>query len=83
MLIFLLLSSLHPFCISAFNYIMAFEENAPSSRKNSFEAPTQESSLETGRSSLLVEAFEYGVGDTANDVSDMRRLGKKQEFRVR
>ena len=30
-----------------------------------------------------VEAFEYGFGDTANDVSDMRRLGKKQEFRVR
>lgn len=49
-----------------------------------FEAPTQESSPATGPSSRLVEAFEYGgdgVGDTANDVSDMKRLGKKQEFR--
>lgn len=62
---------------------MAFEKNAPSYGKNNIGAPTQETSPETGPSSRLVEAFEYGVGDTANDVSDMRRLGKKQEFRVR
>lgn len=62
--------------------IMAFEKNAPPNRKDDFGAPTQESSPETGASSRLVEAFEYGVGDTANDVSDMRRLGKRQEFRV-
>ena len=42
----------------------------------------QDSSPETGPPSYLVEAFEMGFGDTKNDVSDMRRLGKKQEFRV-
>lgn len=62
---------------------MVPEKNAPSSRKRDSGTPTQGSSPETGPSSRLVEAFEYGVGDTANDVLDMRRLGKKQEFRVR
>lgn len=28
------------------------------------------------------ETIEAAAGDTMNDVSDMRRLGKKQEFRV-
>lgn len=32
-------------------------------------------------SSHLVEASEHVRGDTSNDVSDMRRLGKKPEFR--
>ena len=62
---------------------MAFEENALSNRSNDFRAPAQESSPETGPSLRLVEAFENGAGETTNDVSDMRRLGKKQEFRVR
>lgn len=65
--------------------LLAFKKNAPSNAKMDFEAPTQESSPEIGPASGLVEAFEYGgdgVGDTANDVSDMKRLGKKQEFRV-
>ena len=61
---------------------MAFTNKAPSDKKDDFGVPLQESSPETGASSRLVEAFESGVGDTANDVSDMRRLGKKQEFRV-
>ena len=47
--------------------------------KNAFAAPAQESSPDTEISSRLVGVH----GDTANDVSDMRRLGKKQEFRVR
>lgn len=62
---------------------MTGDKNAPFNKSNDFEAPTQESSPETGPSTRLVEAFEHGLGDTANDVSDMRRLGKKQEFRVR
>lgn len=61
---------------------MAFKKNALSNRSNDSRAPAQEPSPETGPSSPLVEAFEYGIGETANDVSDMRRLGKKQEFRV-
>lgn len=60
---------------------MAFKKNALSNRSNDSRAPAQEPSPETGPSSPLVEAFEYGIGETANDVSDMRRLGKKQEFR--
>lgn len=62
---------------------MAFENNGPSDGKDVFKAASQEPSPETGPSSRLVEAFEYGVGDTTNDVSDMKRLGKRQEFRVR
>ena len=62
---------------------MALGKDAPSKRENDFQRPLQESSLKVRPSSRVVEAFEYGVGDTANDVSDMRRLGKKQEFRVR
>ncbi len=62
---------------------MTNEKNASIQRENEFRAPAQESSPEAGPSSRLVEAFEYGSGDTANDVFDMRRLGKKQEFRVR
>ncbi len=62
---------------------MAFSNSTLSDKKDLFGVPTQESSPEAGASSRLVEAFEYGIGDTANDVSDMRRLGKKQEFRVR
>ena len=61
---------------------MVCSNSTLSDKKDVFVVPTQESSPETGASSRLVEAFEYGVGDTANDVSDMRRLGKKQEFRV-
>lgn len=62
---------------------MAAEKNAPSDTKIDFGASTQESSPEAEPSSRLVEAFENTIGDTANDVSDMRRLGKVQEFRVR
>ena len=62
---------------------MAFENNEPSDGRDGFKAPSQQSSPEIGPSSRLVEAFEYGVGDTANDLSDMKRLGKRQEFRVR
>ena len=62
---------------------MALQKNATSNSKNDFEAPTQESSSEAGLSSRLVEAFEHAPGGIAHDVSDMRRLGKKQEFRVR
>lgn len=62
---------------------MALEKIALSDGKNDFAAPTQKSSPDTGPSSRLVEAFGNVHGDTANDVSDMRRLGKKQEFRVR
>ena len=61
---------------------MAFSKNIPFARKNEFGPPTQESSPETVLPSRLVEAFEYIPGHNANDVSDMRRLGKKQEFRV-
>ena len=61
---------------------MVVQNNALSDTKTDFGASTQESSPEAEPSSRLVEAFEYGFGDTANDVSDMRRLGKKQEFRV-
>lgn len=61
---------------------MASKKNALSNRSNDSRVPAQEPSPETGPSSRLVEAFEYGIGETANDVSDMRRLGKKQEFRV-
>ena len=61
---------------------MTGDKNAPFNKSNDFEGPTQDSSPETGPSMRLVEALEYGLGDTANDVSDMRRLGKKQEFRV-
>ena len=62
---------------------MTNKKNAPIQREDEFKGPTQESSPEAGPSTRLVEVFEYGLGDTANDVSDMRRLGKKQEFRVR
>ena len=55
------------------------EKLAPLNGRNDFGArPPQKCSLETG-----LEALEHGLGDTANDISDMKRLGKKQEFRVR
>ena len=38
---------------------------------------------EEGAPSQSIEASEIGLRDTINDVSDMRRLGKKQEFRVK
>lgn len=61
---------------------MASEKNAPPNGRSDLGLITEESSPEIGPSSHLIEAFEYGLGDTTNDVSDMRRLGKKQEFRV-
>ena len=59
------------------------EKNVLFNKTNDFPSPTQEPSAEMRPSAGLVEAFEYGLGDIANDVLDMRRLGKKQEFRVR
>ena len=61
---------------------MAFEENPSSNGKNDVAVAMQKSSDELVPSSHLVEAFEHVRGDTSNDVSDMKRLGKKPEFRV-
>ena len=63
--------------------IVAAGKDAPSDTKIDFGASTQESSPEAEPSSRPVEAFEYAIRDTANDVSGMRRLGKKQELGVR
>ena len=38
---------------------------------------------EKGTPSQSIEASEIGLRDTTNDISDMRRLGKKQEFKVK
>lgn len=62
--------------------IMAREENSLSNGKNDAAVALQKSCEECVPSSHLVEAFEPARGDTPNDVSDMRRLGKKPEFRV-
>ena len=45
------------------------------------EAP-QRSDLKAGPFLRLSEASETDNGDTGNDLSDMKRLGKKQEFKV-
>ena len=60
---------------------MALEENPSANGKN--DVAMQKSSGEFVPSSHLVEAFEPVRGDTSNDISDMKRLGKKPEFRVR
>lgn len=70
------------FFIYTLGSIMAHQKIALSDSKNGLAAPTQKSSPDTGLSLRLVEAIGNVHGDTANDVSDMRRLGKKQEFRV-
>ena len=59
------------------------EKNAFFDKTIDFRSPTQKPSAEMGASAGLVEAFENGLGDTIHDVLDMKRLGKKQEFRVR
>ena len=62
---------------------MEYQKNAPSNTENGFGVSTQKPSAEIVPSSPQVEAFEHVQGDTINDVSDMKRMGKKQEFRVR
>ena len=42
----------------------------------------QQSGLKAGPLLRLSEASETENGDTGNDLSDMKRLGKKQEFKV-
>jgi hypothetical protein len=37
---------------------------------------------EKGPPSQTIEVCDIGSGDTVNDVSDMRRLGKRQVFKV-
>ena len=61
---------------------MALEANALSNRKNDVAVAMQTSNEEYVPSSHLVETFEHVRGDTSNDVSDMKRMGKKPEFRV-
>ena len=61
---------------------MALEANALSNGKNDVAVAMQKSNEECVPSSHLVETFEHVRGDTSNDVSDMKRMGKKPEFRV-
>ena len=61
---------------------MALEENPSCNGKNDAAVAMQKSGEELVPLSHLVEAFEHVRGDTSNDVSDMKRLGKKPEFRV-
>ena len=61
---------------------MALEENASSNGKNDVAVAMQKSGGESVPSSHLVESFEHVRGDTSNDASDMKRMGKKPEFRV-
>ena len=61
---------------------MTLEENASPNGKNDVAVAMQKSSEELVPSSHLVEVFEHVRGDTSNDISDMKRLGKKPEFRV-
>ena len=61
---------------------MALKENAPSNGKNDVAMAMQKFSEEFVSSSHVVEGFEHVRGGTSNDVTDMKRLGKKPEFRV-
>jgi hypothetical protein len=61
---------------------MAFREDEKViiEAKEPFDDSNQVSLPETGTE---MHTYEDGWGDTSNDLRDMRRLGKAQEFKVR
>ena len=61
---------------------MALEETASSNGKTDVAVAMKKSSEEVVPSSHLVQASEHVRGSTSNDITDMKRLGKKPEFRV-
>jgi len=50
--------------------------------KNPYDSSSKESTANP-EAGLIREGFSEGYGDTQNDLADMQRLGKKQEFKVR
>jgi len=62
---------------------MAPDSNAQVVGKHDQTVSTNISSQQTSSPSHLAEPLEMGYGEATHDVSDMKRLGKKQEFRVR
>jgi len=59
---------------------MAFQEDEKViETKEPFDDSHQVSPPETG----ALHTYEDGWGDTSNDLRDMQRLGKAQEFKVR
>jgi hypothetical protein len=61
---------------------MASEKLEQWEAKNRFEVHEQDGSPDQGSPTYHVAAHETAWGETTHDVADMKRLGKKQEFKV-
>jgi hypothetical protein len=66
------------------------EFNSYEMSSNGVESPVQQITFETQEAGTILSSSEWAeipeaakIGFTANDQRDMRRMGKKQEFRVR
>lgn len=61
---------------------MASHKQVHDDTKTEQEDSSYNANPEKGAPSQSIEAPEIGLRDTINDISDMRRLGKKREFKV-
>jgi hypothetical protein len=63
-------------------YDMTSEKIDQFGGKSTYDVQQKDASPDTGSPADTASAHEMGLGDTSQDTADMKRLGKKQEFKV-